>query len=77
MTQKQIIDVIVKEIKRAEKKHPNWPKDKIYASAIVCEESGELIRAAVQYEMDNGREYEVFKEAIHTAATCIRLLKNL
>lgn len=73
-----IINQITNEVTRAELKHPNWPKkDMIHASSIVCEESGELIRAAIQYVYEGGELEEIRKEAIQTAATCIRLLKNL
>lgn len=72
-----VIDEILKEVARAEAKHPRWPKDIIHAGAIVAEESGELIRACVQLNYEGGELDEVKKEAIQTAATCIRLLKNL
>lgn len=72
-----IIVEILMEVERAEKKHPVWPNDQLYAASIVAEENGELTRAAVQYEMEGGDIEEIRKEAIQTAATCIRLLKNL
>jgi hypothetical protein len=72
-----IINKIQEEILRAEAKHPKWPKDIIHASAIVGEESGELIRAALQLSYEGGDTESVRIEAIQTAATCIRLLKNL
>lgn len=72
-----IVAAIMHELARAEKKHPNWPKDKIYAAAIVSEESGELMRSAVQFQMEGGSINEVETEAIQTACTAIRLLKNL
>jgi len=71
------IHEIIMELERAEKKHPAWPKDVVHAAAIVNEEAGELIRAALQYQYEDGESKELVKEAIHTAATCIRFLKNL
>lgn len=68
---------IIKEIERAEELHPNWPTDIIHAAAIVNEESGELIRAALNHHYFGESKEEIRKEAIQTAATCIRLLKNL
>ena len=72
-----IYEYIKDEVLRAENKHPKWPKDKLYAAAIVAEENGELMRAAVQFQMEGGSINEIRKEAIQTAATCVRLLKNI
>lgn len=74
---RHLVDIIT-EVAFAEKKHPKWPKDEVYAAAIVMEEAGELMRAAVQLKIDKtGSKEELRKEAIQTAAMCIRLLKNL
>lgn len=73
----EIIKQILDEVERAEKKHPHWPIGPIHQAAIVCEESGELIRSALQFEYEGGNKDEMKTEAIHTAATCIRFLKNL
>lgn len=75
--QPRIYELINEEVIRAQIKHPVWPEDVIYKAAIVSEESGELMLAAVQYEMEGGDIEEVRTEAIQTAATCIRLLLNL
>lgn len=47
-----IIEQIQAEVNRAKTKHPNWPSDNIHGAAIVCEESGELIRAALQHKYE-------------------------
>jgi hypothetical protein len=73
-----LLPSILHEVRRAEQIHPEWPDDIIYAAAIVSEESGELIRAAIRFKYEEGAtKEEIRKEAIQTAATCIRLLKNL
>lgn len=77
MTNQEAVKLVLAEVYSAETKHPHWPKDPIHASAIVCEESGELIRASIQLEYEGGVRDAVFNEAIQTAATCIRLIKNL
>lgn len=77
MTRHEIIQAIITEVERAETKHPDWPIDKVYAATIVAEENGELTRACLQYESENGDIEEIKKEAIQTACTCIRLLENL
>ena len=73
----EILEAILTEVSRAENKHPNWPTDLVYAATIVAEENGELTRACLQFQCENGAIDEVRKEAIQTAATCIRLLKNI
>lgn len=72
-----ILEEICEELFRAEIKFPYWPDDIIHAAAIVNEESGELIRAAIQFTYEDGEIEEVKTEAIQTAAMCIRFLKNL
>ena len=73
----ELIREILMEVERSENKFPFWPDDNIHAAAIVCEESGELIRATIQHKYENSAGYEMKTEAIHTAAMCIRFLKNI
>lgn len=75
--------LVEQEIQKARDKHPTWPgseskPDILFASAIVGEESGELIRAAVQFygAEDGGSAEACFKEAIQTAAVCFRFLEG-
>ena len=75
--EEEVIQMIQAELARAEIKHPSWPSDQIHAAAIVTEECGELMRAAVQYELEKGSIENIEEEAIQTAATCIRLLKDI
>lgn len=70
-----IIAAIFLEVEKAERKHPNFALGTLDQAAVVAEESGELIRAALQHKYEDGSLKEVIKEAIQTAATCIRLLK--
>ena len=78
-----IVDDILRELKRAKKKHPNFPDHIVARAAIVGEEAGELIRAALNYKYEydsdpeSNQKYEMRKEAIQCAATCIRFLENL
>ncbi|HEY9362181.1 MAG TPA: hypothetical protein VIQ00_02885 [Chitinophagaceae bacterium] len=73
---KRWIICIANELERATEKHPNFPKDKIHAAAIVGEESGELLRSAIQFEKEGGRYYDMHDEAIQTGAMAIRFLLN-
>lgn len=73
----QLQQEIAQELAKAEAKHPNWPANLIKQAAIVSEEAGELIRAALLHEDEGGSLGDIRKEALHTIVTCMRLLKNL
>ena len=75
-TYPNLIEEIRLELVRAKNKHPDWPEDVIHCAAIVSEESGELIRAAIQFKYENGTQEEMRKEAIQTATMAIRFLLN-
>lgn len=84
MKRNEIWQAIELELRNAKKKHPNWPDHVAAQAGIVCEESGELMRACLQWKYERDKpEYEASqisemkKEAIHTAATAIRFLENL
>lgn len=74
---KEIIGEIVFELNKAMVKHSHWPiNDSIHAAAIVGEESGELIRACLQFEYEHGNYTDAKKEAVQTGAMAIRFLLN-
>lgn len=72
-----VLAQIFSEIDRAEKLHPDWPTDPIHQAAIVSEESGELLQASLNRDEQKGTKRQMIIEATHTAATAIRLLKNI
>ena len=72
-----IISEVCEEILRAEKKFPGWPVDPVHGAAIVAEEAGEAIQAALDFYYDRADERPLRKELIHTAAMALRFLKNL
>lgn len=72
-----LMDLIFREVHRAEEKHPDWPDDIIHAAAIVAEESGELTKAALQWTYEKGDIQDAQKEAIQVIATAIRFLNGL
>jgi hypothetical protein len=77
LEKKRIIIAVTTELARGEEKHPVWPKDFIHRASFVTEEAGELAKAANEYMYENGRYYDMSKEAIHTAAIAVRFAVNL
>lgn len=73
---KRWIVLVLAEIESAEEKHPTWPKDHIHAAAIVGEESGELLQAAIQHKYEKGQFWKMHSEAIQIAAMALRFMKN-
>lgn len=72
-----ILGLVMAEIDRAEKLHPVWPKDPVKAAAIPAGEAGELLKAANNHGEKNTSRRQMVTEAVHTAASAIRFLKNL
>ncbi len=68
---------INKEISEAIKKFPGFPVDPVHMVAIMAEESGEAVQAALQYAYDNKPVENIEKELIQTAAMCVRCLAHL
>ena len=68
---------IFSEIDRAEKLHPDWPSNPIHQAAIVTEEAGELLQASLNHNEHKGSKKAIITEAIHTAASALRFLKNI
>ena len=75
MTRDQAIRAIFDEISAAEAKHGAFPEDIIHCAAIVAEEAGELVQAAIDFHYCHDEaQTDVQKEAIQTAAMAIRFL---
>ena len=72
-----IIGLVMAEIDRAENLHPVWPHDSVTAAAVPVEEAGELLKAANDCDEKHTSRREIITEAVHTAASAIRFLKNL
>jgi len=72
-----ILAQVMAEIDRAEKLHPVWPADLVKAAAIPVEEAGELLKAANDRDEKRTSYQSIITEAVHTAASSIRFLKNL
>ena len=72
-----LIEAILCELALAEDEHPSWPKDIIHQVAIMAEESGEAVRAALQFAYETGTIEDYRMELIQCAAMCLRCLKHL
>lgn len=77
MTGETAIDMIIAELVAAEKKHPGWPEDKIHAVAVMIEEAGESMQAAIDCTYSHGDIEHLKKELAQTGAMCIRALIHL
>ena len=64
----------MQELDRACEKHPQFPTDIIHQVAVVGEEAGEALRAAMNLAYEDGDVDELKKELVQTAASCIRVL---
>lgn len=75
--EESMIAIILAELRRAETKYPDWPTDLIHQVAIMQEESGESIRAALNHVYHGEPLEDVRAELVQTAAMCLRCLKNM
>jgi len=72
-----IISMIFAELREAEVKFPGWPKDVIHGTAIMIEEAGEAMKAALDLYYGRGDCAKLQKEIAQTGAMAIRLLVYL
>lgn len=68
-----LLDVAV-EVLRAEVKFPTWPNDLLHGVAVVAEESGEAVKAALDAHYKRAPVGDYRKELVHTAAMCLRAI---
>ncbi len=47
MQAERAMKLVTDELKRAETKHPGWPENRLHQAAIIAEEGGEVLRAAL------------------------------
>ncbi len=65
------------ELMRACEQHPRWPRDVIHQAAIVQEEAGELIQAALDVVYDGADRERLREEAVQVGAMALRFLVHL
>ena len=71
-----ILGDIQTELDAARAKFPGFPGDIIHQAAIVGEESGEVLQAALQITYEHGRPGALRAELIQTAAMVLRMLAD-
>lgn len=69
-----ILSQVKDELFIAERKFPLWPDDVIHGAAIVSEEAGEMIQAAINHHYIHASPVTLRREVIQTAAMAIRFL---
>ena len=72
----QKYNVIDAELRRAKKKHPDWPDDLYVQLAVMQEEAGEVAKAILDFSFHKGPAEDIKKELIQTAAMCMRMLEG-
>lgn len=78
MQTEKVISLVMQELLRAEEIHPKWPTDLVRAAANVSEEAGELVQAVNNHdEKPEVGKAAIVTEAVQTAATALRFLKNI
>lgn len=77
MSEEAAYKAIKKELSRAKNKFPWWPTDPIHAAAIVQEEAGELIQAALQFTYEKGSTTAMMDEAVQVGAMAVRFIESV
>lgn len=70
-------ELITKEFTKAVKKFPDWPVNLFEGYAILAEETGELAKALIELEHNDGLIDDCIEEAAQAGAMCIRVLQRL
>jgi len=74
----QIMELVFSELRKAEEKFRGFPIDAIHGAAIVGEEAGELLQAALDWNYGRyGNKACMKREACQAAAMALRFLFNL
>jgi len=77
MTDAEAIDAILDELILALRKWPNWTEDVVHGAAILGEEAGEVLRAALRLTYEGGSVDDLRREVCQCGAMCLRMLRHL
>jgi len=73
----EALELFVRELRRAEVMHPEFPSDPIHQIAILSEEAGEAVQAANNYVYERGDREALEREVVESGAMALRVLMNL
>ncbi len=71
------LNLTLRELSQAEKLHPHWPDDVIHGVAIMVEEAGESMQAAIDQHYKGLPPDHLVEELVQTAAMCVRNIVHL
>lgn len=77
MIRSEAINQVKYEHIRATVLHPAWPTNPIHQAAILCEETGELVRAALRVTFEGADWSEVVTECVQSGAMAMRIVTEL
>lgn len=77
MKKDKAIESILMELAKAEVKHPAWPQDKVHQAAILAEEAGEAVQAAINCHYHGGDIEKIRTELAYTGAMVVRCLMHI
>jgi len=73
----EAIAAIIDELHRARGLYPEWPTDAVHAAAVMAEEAGETVKAALDFHYKGEQplhKQHMKDEATQTGAMAIRVL---
>jgi hypothetical protein len=78
MKDSSAITYIFEALREAEEKLPGYPNDPVHAAAILVEEAGELMQAALDYYYGRAKtKRKMAREAAQAGAMALRFLLHL
>ena len=77
MTRAEAVSQIKYEHVRATVLHPAWPSNPVHQAAILCEETGELVRAALRVTFEGADWSEVVTECEQSGAMAMRIVTEM
>lgn len=76
MKMEHILKEVEEELARAKNLFPAWARDPVHGAAVVAEEAGEALQAALDFYYERGGAHVLKTELIHTVAMAVRFLMN-